>query len=116
MPPQPEVRVDTPENICAFVKRKPDCTAYGYFDKDGIVISNELDLSTKVDASKLLHEMVHYLQDQHEGPTTDCLMYVEREREAYKIQAYVLMRDGEYLAAGNLQIIARGIHCVDPGQ
>ncbi|MGH8629155.1 MAG: hypothetical protein ACREU7_00110, partial [Burkholderiales bacterium] len=60
-----------------------------------IYLDEHLDLESAYDASILLHEYVHYLQWIERGDVTDCQVWLERERQAYHIQAHVLDRVGE---------------------
>lgn len=113
MPPMPAVHFASQADICGYFGRGSDCPIYGYFVNGEITISEQLDFSTVVDASKLLHEYIHYLQESHGGPTKNCRMWLEREHEAYRIQMNVLRKAGEYMAAQNAMIMARMQVCHD---
>ena len=66
------------------------CAVYGWFPPgDTIYLDQRLDPLEDVYARGiLLHELVHFLQ-QEEGafaPPTSCQAWVEREREAFEVQ------------------------------
>ena len=42
----------------------------------------------------LLHELVHYVQHDRDGPATTCADWLRRERQAYSIQIQALARIG----------------------
>ena len=114
MPARPLVVVHSREQICMTITKKPDCPYYGYYVDGGIVISKTLDFSSLIDASKLLHEYVHYLQDQRLGVAKEgCEEWLEREWEAYFIQYNVLTKAGQYLAAQMVRGAAQQVRCVD---
>jgi hypothetical protein len=113
MPPKPLMFAETPESICAALRKEPGCPWFGYFVDGVIRLSSALDFSTAVDRSKLVHEYVHYLQVQHGGPTTDCLTYLAREYEAYSIQIHVLEKAGEDHAARQVLFAASQVYCGD---
>ncbi|HKQ24077.1 MAG TPA: hypothetical protein VJT81_06510 [Burkholderiales bacterium] len=116
MPPRPEIHFDTRANICAVMGKWPTCPAGGYFDNGRVVMADDLDFASKFDASKVVHELVHYLQEQHEGKTKDCRMWIDREVEAYRIQYYLLARDGEDRAAEIVRASARQVRCREPAK
>lgn len=63
--------------------------------RDGEVYLDEsLDFSRPLDASILLHEFVHYLQYRALGAAANCEEWLDRERQAYAIQAQVLVKAG----------------------
>ena len=113
LPTKPQVFIETPENICTALGKERGCAWYGYYLNGAVTISNTLDFAAALDASKLLHEYVHHLQVQHGGPTKDCLTYLQREYEAYSIQAHVLEKVGEYLNARRVMFTAAAVYCGD---
>lgn len=113
MPPPPPVRLQSQAEICAYFGHAIDCPVYGYYVDGQITISETLDFSNPVDASKLLHEYVHYLQEQHGGRTSSCAQWLEREHEAYRVQMNVLMKVGEYMAARNVKMMASLQRCLE---
>ena len=84
------------EQVCP---QKAQCTVQGYYaDDTGTIVLHEslreLKLNRRARAM-LLHEMVHYLQDQsgHWGEK-NCRTWIEREREAYRVQLRYLAMQG----------------------
>jgi hypothetical protein len=59
---------------------------YGFYDPDAnrIVLSERLDLDTDRGRGKLVHELIHWLQDETGLKSYRC--YGERELEAYSVQ------------------------------
>lgn len=110
-PPQPKISFDSTANICAAMGRQPDCPASGYFDNGEIVMSEDLDFSKKFDGSKLVHELIHYLQYVHEGPTQNCRQWYEREWEAFAIQHFLLEKDGEERGAAIVRASVQAQRC-----
>lgn len=71
------------------------CPVRGMHDRGVIYLDELLDLERAYDASILLHEYVHYLQWIQGGDVSSCEVWLERERQAYLIQARILERVGE---------------------
>jgi hypothetical protein len=71
------------------------CPVRGMHDRGVIYLDELLELGRAYDASILLHEYVHYLQWIQDGDVTSCEVWLQRERQAYLIQARVLERVGE---------------------
>lgn len=73
------------ERVC---HREP-CRTLGWYDHQGTVFIDQR-LQGRDDRfanSLLVHEFVHYLQDQSgQYDNTDCSQHAQREREAYAIQ------------------------------
>lgn len=84
--------------------RGMECHVQGWFPGgQTIYIDQKLDPANGLyDSSVLLHEMVHYLQQESRrmGQTT-CKSNVESERQAYGAQREYLMRYGAYMPVGS---------------
>jgi hypothetical protein len=57
-----------------------------------VYVDEQLDFAQPLDASILLHELVHYLQWSRDGVAKSCEEWLSRERQAYQIQAEVLQK------------------------
>lgn len=77
---------------------RAQCTVLGYYE-DGtrtIVLHEALqELKERRARAMLVHEIVHYLQDNSGrwGAKT-CQTWIEREREAYRVQLLYLVENG----------------------
>ncbi len=86
----PNVTMTEPYNVCAIygINHKGQCDAakiIGFYDKNvTIYLQHNFRTENKVDQSRLLHELVHYLQWSNGKNKTTCLGHLEVE--AYKIQ------------------------------
>ena len=84
------------EQVCP---NSAQCTVRGYYadGSEKIILHEELrDLKKNRRArAMLVHEIVHYLQDRSGrwGEKT-CQIWIEREREAYRIQLFYLASQG----------------------
>jgi len=108
----PKIGFATSQGICAAIKSKldRDCALAitggeraGYPLPDGvdILLDETLDYDGNLLAGGiLLHEFVHYFQYVNLGPISVCEVAIEREHEAYKLQAGWLAAHGggEYVA------------------
>jgi hypothetical protein len=64
-------------------------------DRPGVVyLDDSLDFERPLDSSILLHELVHYVQHDRDGPATTCAEWLRREQQAYRIQIEALIRVG----------------------
>jgi hypothetical protein len=81
-----------------------ECQVLGWYPPgQKIFLDDRLDPANSVYASSIVvHEMVHYLQQQsgrfEEG--AECASALEREREAYAVQREYLLRSGSYQPVG----------------
>lgn len=107
----PTVRVMKHSALCEINRFVTDCPIFGLYQNGEISISDRLDFSNPKDSSVLLHEYIHYFQEQKFGPVTDCRVYLEREYEAYSIQAAVLRAANEQVAAWSVMMNARQLRC-----
>ena len=89
------------ENAC----RGQECRVQGWFPSGKIIYLDEkLDPRNGLyDSSVLLHELVHYLQQESKVSDihTSCNANVEAEREAYGAQREYLLRYGVYRPVGS---------------
>lgn len=88
------------KNAC----RGMECHVQGWFPTgDTIYLDDTLDPAKGLyDSSVMLHEMVHYLQQQAKTEIhADCNANVEAERQAYAAQREYLLRYGVYRPVGS---------------
>ncbi len=89
------------ENAC----RGNECRVQGWFPSgDTIYLDDKLDpVKGLYDSSVMLHEMVHYLQQESKksGIHSSCDSNVAAEREAYGAQREYLLRYGVYMPVGS---------------
>ena len=79
----------------------------GLTTPDGrIWLDEELDFSDPIDASVLLHEVVHYLQWSRSGPVRSCDNWRRREIHAYTVQMEALHHAGVTDAPGMDEVLA----------
>lgn len=73
--------------------------------EDSIRVLETLDFDTALDASIILHEMVHYVQWYKHGASSGCDAFNANEKEARKVQAEVLAYSGYFNLA---RMVTRG--------
>lgn len=93
----PEIRVIAQHELASKACGGQDCNVYGWFsnlDKRIYLADNQDFINNPHARSVLLHELVHYVQDQMKAPTmiNDCLTWKARELQAYDIQYEWLRR------------------------
>lgn len=112
-PPRVEYRPERffIEEVC----HSERCRILGWYDHDGTVYLDERlhGRDDQFTRSLLVHEFVHYLQDQSgKFSSGDCSEHVRREREAYAIQREYVAR-----AYGNVAFIRMVLPpCPDGGE
>lgn len=117
----PTVNVVAPARLCELADQPAGCLVRGLYQQGAIYVSAALDFSTVEDASVLLHEFVHYLQELKRGPvlslpeTEQCAEALAREHEAYRIQAEVLYKAGKAFVAQGALRRARSLRCPAQG-
>jgi hypothetical protein len=97
-----------PSELClmAMPKRKDDSTcpikALYKDNKIYMVVNTVTDIYNQdlIAKSILVHEMVHYLQDNVGKRAIDCKTWVANEDEAYEIQTKYLIKHGSGYPAG----------------
>ena len=74
-----------------------------------IVVDSKLDFTDPVDASFLLHEMVHVLQFKQTGATgfTTCAGVLESEEQAYSVQNQYLRQNNKPARQGSMLRFSR---------
>ncbi len=86
----PNVIMTEPYNVCAIygINNKNQCDSakiMGFYNKNvTIYLHSNFQTENKVDQSRLLHELIHYLQWRNGKNKTTCLGHLEVE--AYQIQ------------------------------
>lgn len=110
----PTIRIVPAAELCARYRMPPHCPVLGLYLDSQVLLSDSLDFSKPEDASVLLHEFIHYLQEQAHGPVHDCQTEIQRERQAYLIQAEVLEKAGQTASAWRVRMNARQIWCREP--
>lgn len=108
---RPAVRVVRQEEICRAAHYPEPCAIKGYYTEGVILLIDTLDFSNVEDTTVLLHEYVHWLQELRLGPAKDCLDNLEREIEAYRLQANVLLKVGRPMKAREVLFQARQLRC-----
>lgn len=86
------------------------CSVRGLQRGADIFLDQEIDFANALEASILLHEVVHYLQWAARGEVTTCQEWAARERQAYQIQAAEIVRAGGE-GAHQLLVSARMLVC-----
>jgi hypothetical protein len=89
----PTIYLMPAEELDELVCKKP-CGAKAAQVEANIYLLDTLDMTNPMNASILLHELVHFVQWKQHGPAKDCDDYHDREVEAYKIQFDALARLG----------------------
>jgi len=86
------------------------CSVRGWLPPgDRIYLDNALDpVGDTMDASVLLHELVHYLQRESGKFGDDCAAAIDREREAYAAQRSFLAAYGRHAP---MLIALHGLAC-----
>lgn len=78
-----------------------------------IYLDEALDpIGSTMDASVLLHELVHYLQRESGRFGDDCSAAIDKEREAYATQRSFLAAYGRHAP---MFIVMHGLACGSPG-
>jgi hypothetical protein len=109
----PIIHVVSPEVLCGMVEQNAACSIRGVYDSGTIYISDAVDFGSVYGASILLHEFVHHLQYLKGGAAHDCSTWLAYEQQAYLIQAHVLQKAGDYLAAQTILFSMRQMRCTD---
>lgn len=98
---QPKLNQVSQQKIMDTVCMGKRCGAQAYYDDNNetVFILESLDLvSSYMDRSYVLHEMVHHVQKKKYGVTaksTDCNYRLALEREAYEIQMEYLISENQ---------------------
>lgn len=111
---RPPVRLVSQQVICGMAKTRPDCPYRGYYKDGAVYLRDDLNFGSAVDLAVLVHEYVHHLQVLKHGPFKDCLDWLEREYEAFRVQVHVLIKDRQNFAADRVQGEARQLRCGKP--
>jgi hypothetical protein len=94
---QPRLRYVSPLRMCADLK-SDGCvgSASAYHTRGTITLPDTINVTDEWDFSILLHETVHWIQDQRLGPMPegDCRERSIREAEAYYVQTRYLRNVG----------------------
>lgn len=115
---QPEI-VKVPHSyLVAEACRGHECKVLGWYPPGPrIFLDNRLDPVTSLYASSIVvHELVHFLQQQSGRYEEDhsCDSVIQREREAYAVQREFLLRSGAYQPIG-ASMHSVGCELVAPG-
>lgn len=101
MPPKPPLLEYRAQPVFAEQVCPPEavhCAPRGYYtDGTGTIVLEEAyrDLAQVRARALLVHEMVHYLQDvSGRFGEKDCASWLDREREAYRLQLLYLVAQG----------------------
>lgn len=90
----PEVHVVSQEQLEALICEGRTCGVRAAQVGDVVFLREDLDMHDPINASILLHELVHYVQWAKYGMAKDCADFRQREIEAYRIQFAALARIG----------------------
>lgn len=111
---RPEVRLLAQADLCAAAHYPEHCAIKGYYRDGLILLVNTLDFSNVEDTTILLHEYVHYLQELRlGGPAKTCQDNLDREMEAYRLQAAVLFKVDRPMKANEVLFQARQLRCAN---
>jgi len=88
----PTVEVLNQDDLCAQSYKPRGCTPAAVSAGQRVLISDRLDWSDPADMTILLHEFVHFFQEQARGPlmVNECNEIATREMYAYKVQGLAL--------------------------
>ncbi|NNJ75434.1 MAG: hypothetical protein HKP56_09760 [Anderseniella sp.] len=92
----PVIRQLDPADLQRRVCGKP-CRVLAWYGPDGVIyIDNRVDPQRNIVAKGiLLHELVHHVQREARGGNSrNCVEWLQRERQAYRIQAQWLFDNG----------------------
>ena len=89
----PTIYLTPAKELDEIVCKRP-CGAKAAQIENGIYLLDTLDMTDPMNASILLHELVHFVQWKQHGKAKDCDDYHNREVEAYRIQFDALSRLG----------------------
>lgn len=95
--PLPNITITDSYNVCAIygIQDKGQCKAaqlFGFYNKKNtIYLKNGFKPNNKIDRSKLMHELVHYVQWANGRHKNTCLGHLELE--AYQIQDIWLLEN-----------------------
>jgi hypothetical protein len=114
IPPRaPIINLANRQSLCQSAGMKADCKVRAITDENGVItLDNTLDFSDPIDASILIHEMVHYVDWAKSGPATNCAEWLRREQRAYTIQGHALEKIGA--DPSQVYLALRSIQCQDP--
>lgn len=88
-----------------------DWEEYGFPGAD-ILLSEDKDYNSVYGGSVLFHEFIHFLQFYNGGGSQSCPQWLDREREAYTLQArWLSVHNGGYLYSVNAVMMGRAQHC-----
>ena len=108
---EPRIGFTTAKGICQAAKSEQDSgcaialtggekALYPMPDNVDILLDEAADYDTLLGSSIVLHEFIHYFQYYNRGPISFCELAIEREHEAYGLQARWLSvhGGGQYVA------------------
>lgn len=109
---RPIIRMMPRADLCTAHKLKPDCRMYAEYRDGEVHLADDLDFASVDDASILMHEYIHFFQERHQGgPAKDCWEHLEREHEAYQLQAHVLLKSNRPSKAQEVLFVAGLLRC-----
>ncbi len=116
----PELRTVSCAELSGTICNNAHFTAVAYYDSDSdtIYINERLDLATDRGArGYVMHEMVHYLQQQAgylEADVIPCDIRIDLESEAYRVQHYFLKEHNESTYQVDLALALLKSFCSPP--
>lgn len=86
---------------------------YGFPDADIVMANDRSYNGDAMSASVVFHEILHYIAYYNDGPVRTCEKWLEREHEAYALQARWLETHGGGAAAYKVMMTGAGQKCVE---
>ena len=109
----PIVHITHPQYGCGLMGQMPTCETLAVYADGHVFLSQDVDMSTVLGASILLHEYIHHFQWLKAGKrmTDNCQSWLANEHEAYAIEARVLEAAGQFALADYVKRISAGQRC-----
>ena len=109
----PTIKVVDRPVLCRIAGLPDACRARGLTNVDGVIyLDSALDFADPLDASVLIHELVHYVDWMRDGPAYNCEQWMRREYHAYTIQGQALEKIG--VDPTSIYMALRSMKCQDP--
>lgn len=80
------------ENLCGILSLRPDCKVTAAYlpeyeqQKDVILLLDTFNENSREDQSKLVHELVHWVQAKNNKLSSDCENLNQTETQAFEVQ------------------------------
>lgn len=90
----PEIHLVPLQKLRDMICPGRECAVHALQVRERIYLDQDLDMADVQNAAILYHEAVHFLQWASKGEAKNCEEWMEREYEAYGLQAHVLEKAG----------------------